>query len=751
MPPKKRNKSTAANAGKKNDDEKDDTEMDPAEEEADAEDTKEIQPARAAAKSSKKRSRKDVSDEETSLQHENKSKRSRMLSPPPAAKKGAKDDSKMPAAESEEEDGDGELSEEGDAEMAEKEDEKKEAAAPKADASDNEEEEKNGNEVESKKPPAKKAGGRKKAPPPAQKLRLPSHQTPGKFAQNDDLPLDTAPNDELPVPTRRLVFNAAPPASSATAAASSSAATTTQKNLGQAKIKVNGTANTAGGQQAPETDAEEQPPEPSASRDYPTQALFWFLIFFLLQGALYPFVQGSVLPKIVETSTVMLHSYKRAYYTVVPLPTKKVLNQTFVDELKMEELKRQQAKRDMLKDMQDMQKSMQKEIQEMEHEANDVTDDLDDLEQKIKDHQEPVEKLHDKLLRIDKLLQGAADDNIKDTMNALTAIRKALGEKDENKLLDLSSLDLWEIPEMPEACNEGETDDIGEDSEDSVSADSSDYNEASTVVDKDRLEEWLEELQELVNTSTGEILKDDSISKQVRTWVRSEIKKDVDWEKALAKFTVEEVSKLIKKEMNKGNSVAGSLDADAIVQQIQERLEVEIADQTGRYDFASIRNGAAVIGEGPRATSHSLVQDLPVVNRLLAHTGMRFYGHGAEAALTPTDPPDALGQCWSFQSEEGLTKKRRKSRAAQDFSRGSVATLAVRLARPAYVHSIVIEHPPKEITDRVQSAIRVFRVVGYEDAVAQKGSYELGRFEYKIGKTCCCAVQLKDVVFIAGY
>lgn len=79
-------------------------------------------------------------------------------------------------------------------------------------------------------------------------------------------------------------------------------------------------------------------------------------------------------------------------------------------------------------------------------------------------------------------------------------------------------------------------------------------------------------------------------------------------------------------------------------------------------------------------------------------------------------------------------KKRKKSRAAQDFSRGSAATLAVRLARPAYIHSVVIEHPPKEITDRIQSAIRAFRIVGYEDDLATKGSYELGRFEYKIGK-----------------
>ena len=78
--------------------------------------------------------------------------------------------------------------------------------------------------------------------------------------------------------------------------------------------------------------------------------------------------------------------------------------------------------------------------------------------------------------------------------------------------MDLSKLDVWEIAEIPEVCNDGEADEIGEDSEDSLSADSSDYCEGSTVVDQDVLHEWLQELQELVNTSTDEVLKDDACS-----------------------------------------------------------------------------------------------------------------------------------------------------------------------------------------------------------------------------------------------
>jgi len=325
--------------------------------------------------------------------------------------------------------------------------------------------------------------------------------------------------------------------------------------------------------------------------------------------------------------------------------------------------------------------------------------------------------------------------------------------------LDLSSLDLWEIPEMPKEClgeeddeekedddeeedsdddeEEEEEEDDGEDEELAIAGESTEavVEVAVPVIDKDRLQAWSDELQKLIDNSTDDILKDDEIADEIRRWIRSEIKDGLEWDKVLSDFTIEKLASQIvkkdKKEGGKGKSKGGSsLQSDAILAQIAERIELEIADQTGRFDFASIRNGAVVVREGPRATSRSLVQSLPYFNRIMAHVGLRFYGYGADAALTPTDPPGALGQCWAFMSEEA-SKKRQKSKVAQDFSRGSVATLTVRLARPTFVHSIVIEHPPKEITDRMDSAIRAFRVVGYEDKIGSKGSYELGRFAYK--------------------
>lgn len=727
-----------------------------------------ITSSKTSSKSRKKRSRIDdiaektaeKTDEESIVTEEKKAKRSRHgESPPPTAKKAKKeandDDSKVAAVESDEE------AAEADADDAEM-DEQEETTKPKdtsasikgtngKDAEEEENDDDNDDEGDilelkkkkaTKRPAAKKTAGRKKAVQPKGMLRPPSQQTPGKFLANNNVhPSDEAdPSDELPMPNHQLLFNSGSAVAAAAAspeAATSATKTTKNQNLGQAKIAVNGSPSGTTMEAQPEEEQEEQPQEAASGTysEYPTKAWFWFVIFLLLQATAYPFVQKTVLSGAGVISTGALHFYKRVYYKMVPLPTKKITNQTFVDEVMSVVKERQQKKRDMLRDLKEMQKLLTGGIKGMESNARDLEEDSEFLDKRVSDHKAPVEQLHEKLLRINDLLQDKADDDIQDIMKHFKEIRTALGRTDETKLLDLTSLDLWEIPEMPDACEDGEVDELNEDSEDSMSADSSDYNEASTVVDRDRLEEWLlEEVQDLVSASTDEIMKDDAISKQVRKWIALQINKDVDWEKALAKFTVDEVSKLVQKEKNKAiSSQEGSLHSDVIVQQIQERLEIEIADQTGQFDYASIRNGAAVIGGGPRSTSHSLVHELPVFNRLLAHTGMRFYGHGADAALTPTDPPDALGQCWSFQSEDDLMKKRKKPRSAQDFSRGSVATLAVRLARPAYVHSVVIEHPPKERTDRIQSAIRIFRVIGYEDAEAHKGSYELGRFEYKIG------------------
>jgi hypothetical protein len=135
-------------------------------------------------------------------------------------------------------------------------------------------------------------------------------------------------------------------------------------------------------------------------------------------------------------------------------------------------------------------------------------------------------------------------------------------------------------------------------------------------------------------------------------------------------------------------------------------LEKERADQTGRVDHASVLNGAVVLYGGERGTSPSLVDQLPVVNRLASLWSLRNYGLRPEAALMPSYPTlTTLGQCWSFNKDVNKAKQ------------SGYATLTFRLAKPIIVDSVSVEHPPQDMTDRIQSAIQNFRVVGYGLAV----------------------------------
>lgn len=598
-------------------------------------------------------------------------------------------------------------------------------------------------------------------------LRVPAHQTPGKHLSR---PLPTSNNirqaSEISVPTRKLVWGNTPISASSdpNAAPNANAAGFDSPQPPAPPQAFNGTSN------APVAQQQRPPQIPSGRTDPLASTWVWFALLCMLSLAYGPLHRLALLPStlppfsVAKVADVCLDRYKRYYYQYYPPPPREVINQTRVQEIEQYERERreqQQQKRKLLKDIESVQKAMEREIVAMEKNAVDMKKEVKEIEDRVKGHSDPVLKVHDRISRINELLKKRTGGSLDDIIEALPAIKKALSEADRNKVLDLSSLDLWEIPEMPEEClgedeEEDEEDDEDEDEENVSDEDEDEEKDdeeddpaiagegnrgvaevAVPIIDEDRLEEWSEELQNLIDKSTNMILKDDEIADEIRQWIRSEIKGVLKWDKVVSAFTIENLASQIDKKEKKedaGNGKAkrgsSSLQADAILAQISERIELEIADQTGRFDFASIRNGAVVVREGPRATSRSLVQSLPYFNRLMAHVGIRFYGYGAEAALSPTDPPGALGQCWAFMGEEAL-KKRQKSRAPQDFSRGSVATLTVRLAGPTFVHSVVIEHPPMEITDRLDSAIRVFRVVGYEDKVGGKGSYELGRFTYK--------------------
>jgi len=191
------------------------------------------------------------------------------------------------------------------------------------------------------------------------------------------------------------------------------------------------------------------------------------------------------------------------------------------------------------------------------------------------------------------------------------------------------------------------------------------------------------------------------------------------WIKKQSQLVARKKKEAILPKQRKPRQVSFGLEAQ-VESAIEERLWKDAADLTGEVDYASIRMGAQVIRKGPHRTSQSLIDNLPLANKVMHMAGVRFYGHGPEAALTPTFPRTALGQCWSFS---GSNKSDRLS--------GNLGTLSVRLPKKIIATSILLEHQPEQYTN-AKTAPRLFRVIGYEDEHALSRPLELGMFEYDI-------------------
>jgi hypothetical protein len=210
-----------------------------------------------------------------------------------------------------------------------------------------------------------------------------------------------------------------------------------------------------------------------------------------------------------------------------------------------------------------------------------------------------------------------------------------------------------------------------------------------------------DELRRMMLSSASDIMSSEDVSTNLRMWVRK---------------AIPEPDPAQREDMVPTNGLTQTRARDVIT----KVLEKERADQLGVVDYASVLSGASVM---TRATSPSLVDSLPLLNRLMQHARLRFYGHGPEAALTPTFPVNALGQCWAFE------------RHPQERKGGRYATLTVQLGQPVHVTNVVVEHAPKELTNEPETAIQQFRILGYEDADATSEPWNLGSFQYDIGKS----------------
>lgn len=237
-----------------------------------------------------------------------------------------------------------------------------------------------------------------------------------------------------------------------------------------------------------------------------------------------------------------------------------------------------------------------------------------------------------------------------------------------------------------------------------------------------------DELEALVTSTFSDIRFDPNLFKPISDWIEGEL------EKSAAAFNLNTPPDLEDIQIPIPDEPFG-INKSFVNTAIEEQFEIVKADRLGKHDYASIRSGASVIYTGRRQTSPSLVENLPLGNQFMATLGLRFYGHGPEAALEPTFPMDSLGQCWSFEKDGARKRVTIKEWSGEHdiengADRGEYATLAVKLSEPVYVTNIVIEHTPMAVSKNRESAIRKFRVIGFQEDDASGEPWHLGTALY---------------------
>jgi len=158
------------------------------------------------------------------------------------------------------------------------------------------------------------------------------------------------------------------------------------------------------------------------------------------------------------------------------------------------------------------------------------------------------------------------------------------------------------------------------------------------------------EIEDFVSSTYADIRFDATLFKPISDWIDKELEDHAVWFNLKTPLDLENIKIPIPEKENEQIEIP-SIDINDVKGMIHKKVEVIKADRLAKHDYASIRAGASIIYTGPRQTSPSLVENLPLGNQLMASLGLRFYGHGPEAALEPTFPADSLGQCWSFEKE----------------------------------------------------------------------------------------------------
>jgi hypothetical protein len=284
--------------------------------------------------------------------------------------------------------------------------------------------------------------------------------------------------------------------------------------------------------------------------------------------------------------------------------------------------------------------------------------------------------------------------------------------------------------------------------------DASQYVKQSDVdVASQTLHEWADEL---VVTKTQGRQSEDTLT-SIKHWLQTEYElvSDrllgsvlVDTEKAAesSSLGVKPVEYSAPSSASTSDSVNGEdqgQEDDGVTREqveisMSEKLRVYAADGTGQLDYAAVLHGASVVRG---KTSASFADTLPPVSRMLHYLGLRFYGHPPEQALSRVDPPGTLGQCWAFRESRATEDGSSSSSSLLGVEEGDYATLSVKLSKPVRVTSVSLEHPlpttgsTDDDMSKAHSAVKSFRVYGYQDPDLEQEPFMLGEFTYDIKST----------------
>jgi hypothetical protein len=582
---------------------------------------------------------------------------------------------------------------------------------------------------------------------PLQKLRVPSQHTPGNLRETARPAASLA---EAPDLGRRLLFVAQPPVGREATATThhqvsedaSPAAKEPQQQQEDGHQYTNGEASEAipeeGGppglirklfgrkQREPESEVEVSGDgttddnldlHPSV-----TTPVGWFMIFFVLQIICYTITIHPVLTTVAATSKRAIVFYK-SYLPTPETPeviemVPEVAESQVETEVIVEEPKPSDYLLEQLQALNFSKHQFSEVINELKNESNALEGFIKNIQTQIKERERDAEIRSNRLSDVQALLGRALGDSDLQSSTWVEA-REAVSTLGLT-LLDLSSVELWQI-DQPHDCTINAT----------VTDDEEDVDVLpSLFASPEMVEGRLNDLLLQARMAADMIMSSSESEDRVRAWVRMNIGK-------AARGDRDAVTML--KGMTTTPST--SMGSGQMAELIQERLEMERADGTGRFDFASLLSGAKIVLGGRRGTSRSLVDALPIFNRLMHLMSLRFYGFGPEAALMPTYPADALGQCWAFEQvplKEQIKQRRitnnNSNKAGDDHKRGNYGTLTISLPAPVHVESVVIEHPSMDITEQVTTAIRSFRIIGYMDPEASEKAWTLGSFEYDMRK-----------------